>query len=262
VVGLLVENTLLKSFSQHLGELNLQDCDKLLTITNKHLARADVLPGIVSRERDVYARTFKNHRSDALGLMNMLDPGPNATETDRNDFLEVREMLRRRPESGPELMDTMVDLINLHYDATLSELKRPVWERSYPFAQDRSSRAARLLFALCPRSYARYGDRFASERTLLQLLAVHAKVIRYSILHNHLPNALEQVNPGDMGTDVFTGGPLKFTSLSRDAYEISSAGPCDRGDGNRVPGGRRTPITVKYQKSNEAVSSNSLKEKP
>jgi hypothetical protein len=247
VVGLLVENTILKSFSRHLDQLNLRDCDKLSGIARRRLTQEDVQPGIVSRERAVYARTFRNHRSDALGLLSTLDPGPNASRTARTEFSDVREMLRRKPEEGPALVDSMVELINTHYIATLGELKRPVWARGYPATQDRSSPAARLLFAICPRSYAQCGDRFASERTLLQLIAVHAAVIRYRIQHKHLPDELEQVNPGDIGTDVFTGGPLRFTRLGEDKWEVSSAGPWDRGDESSGSGGRRTPIIVQYR---------------
>jgi hypothetical protein len=249
VVGLLVENTVLKSFSCHLSKLTLQDCDRLARIADKHLSQDDVQLGIVGRERDLYARTFRNHRSDALGLLAGLHPGPNATKADQTDFLEVREMLRHRPEDGPELMDRIVELVNAHYDAVLSALKRPVWERDYSIAEDRGSPAARLLFSLCPRSYGRTGDRFASERTLLQLVAAHAAVIRYRILHKHLPNGLDQVHLGEIGVDVFTGGPLKFALLGGKAYEISSAGPCDRDDGTGGLSGKRKPISVQYQSS-------------
>src|SRR5262249_2753100 len=162
-----VENTTMRSFAQHLDELNLQDCDRLSKIVNKHLARRDVQFDILAKERDIYVRTFRNHRSDALGLCNVLEPGPNAAKSEREDFLAIREMLRQNPEEGPKLMDRIVDLVNVQLDATLTEIKRPVWERDYPTSQDHTTPAARLLFVFCPRSYARFGDRFASERTLL-----------------------------------------------------------------------------------------------
>jgi hypothetical protein len=144
-------------------------------------------------------------------------------------------------------MDKMADLINRHYNATLSELKPPVWERHYPSADDRLSPEARLLFSLCPRCYGRIGDRFASERALVQIIAVHAAVIRYRFLHKRLPATLVELKLGAAATDPFTGAPLNLTSLGGDAYEVSSAGPLNRGHGNAAASAARTPIVVRFQ---------------
>ncbi len=90
------------------------------------------------------------------------------------------------------------------------------------------------------------GDRFASEQVLLQILGVHAAVLRYRWQHRHLPGSLEELRLGDLAIDPFTRKSLTYQRVDDHTYEIGSAGAYDPGDAKRPPTGQRVSIIVPY----------------
>src|SRR5579871_1700504 len=178
VVGLYIENTILYTFSHHLDQLTLADCDKLIHIANHHLRSPDPQIALFTAERAMYLRSLRKYRTDAMALLDKVDPGPNASASDHLDYTTVCRWVRANPDSGAALFDQAAEQIGAHLDLTLAAIRRPAWERTYPEPIERNSLAARLIYSFGPSSYARLGDRFESERALVQILAAHAGVLR------------------------------------------------------------------------------------
>ena len=246
VVGLYIENITLRTFSHHLNQLTIRDCDKLIRVANHHLKQPDPQIALVTSERDMYLRSFRKYRTDAGGLLDKLDPGPNASVSDHNNYANVCRLVRANPDSGATIFDQATELVGSHFDQTLTEIKRPVWERKYPGPTERNSPAAKLIYSICPPSYSRMGDRFASEQVLLQILGVHAAVLHYWRQHHHLPNNVEELKLGKLVIDPFTGKSLSYKRFGDQAYEISSIGAYDPGNSKHPPTGQLVPITVSY----------------
>lgn len=246
VVGLYIENIALRAFSNHLDQLTIADCDKLIRVANAHLKLSDPQIALVASERDMYLRSLRMYRTDAGALLDKLDPGPNASVSDHRDYAGVCQLVRANPESGAAIFDQAAQLAGSFFDQTLSQLRRPVWERAYPGLIERDSPAAKLIGSICPPTYSRMGDRFASEHVMVQILATHAAVLRYHRRHGRLPVNLEVLNPGSLAIDPFIGGSLVYQRLADEAYEVSSAGAYDPGDSNHAPTGERVPIAVPY----------------
>jgi N-acetylneuraminic acid mutarotase len=244
VVGLYIQNITLQAFSPHLNQLTPRDCETLIRITTNHLNLPDPQIALVASERDMYVRSFRKYRADAGALLDQIGPGPNAEAAAQQDYADVRGLVRAHPDSGTMILDQAAEIVSAHYDRALSEIKRSSWERKYPGPIERVSPASRLIYSLCPPSYSRLSDRFASEHVMVQILALHAAVLRFGRRHGRLPASLEELKPGKRSVDPFTGRSLVYERLDGEAYRISSAGAYDLGDSRRPPTGKRVPITV------------------
>lgn len=246
VTGLYIENITLHAFSLHLKQLALPDCVKLIHVASDQLKRPDPQVFLVPAERDMFLRSLQKYRTDAVALLDQMDPGPNASASAHDDYTNVCRAVRSNPNSDAALFDQAAALVSEHYDQSLAEIKRPVWERQYPMPSERDSLAAKLVYAFVPPSYSRMGDRFASERVMLQILALHAAVLHYRQQSGHLPGSVEELKLGSLAVDPFTGTPLVYRRIGDQAYEICSVGAFDPGSSKHPPTGLRIPIVVSY----------------
>ncbi len=251
VVGLYVESILLRSFARHLNQLSTADCAKLVSIANKQLKRSDPQIILLTAERDMVLRSLRIYRANALVFLDKMDPGPNASVSDRDDYASVCRLVRENPDSGAAIFDRAAELVSEHFDQTLTEIKGPVWERKYPVPSERESPEAKLIYSFVAPSYSRMGNRFASGRAMLQMLAVHASIIAYSQQHGHFPASIEELKLGALAVDPFTGKALIYKRSNDQTYEISSAGAYDLGDAKHPPSGQRIAITFPYSPQNK-----------
>ena len=246
VVGLYIENISLHTFSNYLNQLTIADCNKLIRIVNNHLKLKDPQFSLISTERSIFLRSLRKYRTNAMTLLDAINPGPNASVSEKDDYSTMYRLIKENPESGSVIFDQSAQLIAKHYDLTLAEIRRPVWERKYPEPLERKSPASKLAFAFCPPSYSPMGGRFASNRMMVQMLGVQAAVLRHLKLRNRLPENLDELKLGNLAIDLFNGKPLAYMPSGGKAFTISSIGAFDPGDWKRPSTGKRVPIIALY----------------
>ena len=244
IVGLYIQNHFLWAFAKNFNQMDVQDCQKVQKIVGEHLMAPDLQISLINSERDTYLHSFQHYRSNPMGLLKQLDPGPNAGAKEKTNFAEVCNMIVENPGVGPSIFDEAMKVLDKHNRLTIAELKRPTWKRVYPGPEERTSPAAKLIYSLCQPSYSIIGNRFAAEQALVQIIGVHAAVIQFKLQNGHLPDNIEQLKLGRMAVDPFTGRQLSYQRHKDENYEIKSEGPWDPGDSKRPPSGKRVPISV------------------
>ncbi|MEP6757436.1 MAG: hypothetical protein ABJA67_18180, partial [Chthonomonadales bacterium] len=150
IVGLYIENHILWAFARSLSQMDLQDCKMVSRIVGEHLRVPDPQIFLVKSERDTYLRSLHLYRSNPIGLLKQLDPGPNVGAIEKNDFAEVCRLIIENPGVGPSIFDQALQVLDKHYSLTLAELDRPPWKRVYPGPEERTSPASKLTYSLDP----------------------------------------------------------------------------------------------------------------
>ncbi len=245
VVALYVDGIFIRQCARYVDQLSANDCKTLLRIVANRLHLPDPQFAVIAAERDMSIRTLLNHRLEAGLLLSKIVLPPNASMEEKDAYASVVRLVDTQPDRVPSVLDQATQQLAEYYDATITALHQPPWDRKYPELQVPSTPADGLVFAVAPRSYARIGYRYTVETALLHLLAARAAIRRFALEHQaHLPADLEALHLGALALDPFTGTLLTYVRHDDLSCQITSAGPPDLRRSGRAPTGNRVEISL------------------
>lgn len=190
LVGTAISAQVVRAYSMHLDQLSASDCGAVLTVVNAWLAVPDRLAEVLRGER----RFLVDQASLSM-------PG---TPVHRDAITIIAFLL-----------DTMAE-----------QVRRPPWQRKPLPPIEGEGPAVELARSLAPvEALSRAEEAFQREMGRVQVLGLHAAVRRFRWEHDRLPASLDEVKPGRLGVDPFTGGPVRYRLTGRDTYEITVADP-------------------------------------
>jgi hypothetical protein len=247
LVGVAIQATGISALGSHLEQLGARDCETLFRLATGEIKQPDPLPRLLEAERRfarttlAQARTADRATLEKMGreLFGMKEVGDDPERT--RALAEMRALL----DSPARLADVVGQAerrLDAYFDRAQEEVKKPAWERTWDLPKPDGSYAARIEQLLSP-SVTKPSEAFTTAAARLQLLAVHAAVLRYRWEREQVPPNLAALELGDLVIDPCTGAPLKYEPQGRRRYRLTSAGrPADANDPNAVEG--RRPLSI------------------
>jgi hypothetical protein len=242
LVSIAMDRIVVKRLAEHMDQLSVRDCDRLLTVVNDWLKAPDPSIAILEGERASIRRTLQKYRSQPEKLLASFLPGLKDDTEGKKQHNFLLSAFSRHPETAGPAFDQAQAMLDGFYDGIAAGLQKPVWERSeIPNPKDDGSSASKLFSLLAP-AFNRVTDRYGSDQAQLQLLGVHAAIHRYKWENDRLPENLEQLHVGALAIDPFSGKPFVYKRLDDKTYDLYSQGPLDRGTTDQPPSGQRVPV--------------------
>ncbi len=240
LVGIAIDAIAVKPFGDHLGQLSAKDCDRLVALVREWLRMPSAAAAIIANEKQFTLNTLDRLSRDPNSVAGMVAESTAPSDTLSAEILAVN---LKDPSALKGILAQAADVVRSHYDQALANLDLPPWEQKELPPPNKASLAGRIVEMLLP-FLPRVNDRYTSERTMLQLLGVHAAIRRYQWEHDALPNSLAELKLGPMAIDLFTGKLLDYKRTGERTYELGSVGPVERDDDNKPILGQRTPIRM------------------
>jgi hypothetical protein len=240
--GVAIAGVGVSGIAGHLEQLGARDCETLFRLAADELKQPDPLAHALGAERRSARTTLTRARAGDRPTLEHLgrELSYQADFTDdtqkRQEFEEMRALVDS-PARLSEVLGQAERRLDAFYDHAQGELKKPAWERTWDVPKPDGSLAARFeqLFSPAGRNAT---QPFIRRILQLQLLAVHATVLRYRWEHEQVPASLAALELGDLVIDPFTGAPLKYEPQGRRRYRLTSAGWPAGGDDPRAVNGR------------------------
>lgn len=216
LMGITWISTVTNATASHLERLTPSNCEELIRICRRWLAQPSLTQTILDREeRFVRHMSEEEFRKDAKG------------DVEQKQFLRL-----------------LAELFQHQRDAA----RRPAWERGNPVQEIPGLAASESLRDL-GESVARYVLVQDESPTRLRLLACHAMIQRFHWEWNRLPTTLQELTPGSLGIDPFTGMAFQYEKQAIRSYRLSSVGwPASKDeDGEEEPRAEsgRVPISLR-----------------
>jgi hypothetical protein len=239
LVGISIDIIVLDGLAQHLDQLALWDCDRIIQRSQEWLKTPSPLLHVVKNEHQFSQRYLRKFHDDSEKLLKQLEEDTQRSNQPVDPAkLELEHYINDHPTAVGALVDQTMALANKNYEATLTNLSLPYWQRKSLARNSRASMADRLAdFVLA--DYDRVLDRYDTEQARVHLLGVHAAIHRFQWQKNRLPNSLGELSLDDLIQDPYTGKPLVYIP-GGDRYELYSAGP----QGDRPAAGSGGPVTL------------------
>lgn len=244
LVAIAVDAIAIQPIGDHLDQLSVRDCDKLLAVAREWLDLPDPAIAILQTEKKIAMDVFNKYKADPVKLLKALDPGVQTPET-RQRFDALTQTFATNPNAAAGVFDESARILFSQYDQAISSINQPAWDRK-PFpAVDKSTAAGFLAleFGGGP-MLSRILDRYAREQAQIQMLGIHAAIHHRMWEFNSLPGSLAELKLGRMAFDPFSGRPFEYKRLEGMRYTLTSIGPIDRDPKPGAPAGGRTPISV------------------
>jgi hypothetical protein len=238
--GRKITQSLLEAFARHLDQLSAADCDHLLKVCREWLAAPAPAAALLEVERQMDQEALARVRAQPDLLLQWWPNeivGAGAPET------VIAAMARQDLAGFRAVIASASEQVDRHFQHALEQLRRPAWQRESTSLPPDRSPAGRLAGCLCfADNTDRFLDSFTEEQALGQLLGCHAAIRRYRWEYDRLPTSLQELTPGELAIDPFTGERLRYTVRGRE-YDLSSAGRRGRDHRpNAVDG--RVPVTL------------------
>ncbi len=150
-------------------------------------------------------------------------------------------------QAPPDIRDEVKAIFNREYDRLAALVRQPAWERPEPEPIRGDSVAERFAAALWETlrpTLVLVQDRWTQEQAQVQLLGVHAAILRYRWENDRLPASLDALHLGSLATDPFTGKSFVYKTTGETTYDLRSEGPLDRGKEGQPPSGEHVPVYV------------------
>ncbi len=244
LVRVAVDAIATRTFADHLGQLSARDCDRIVALALQWMSTPDPSVEVMLGEKRAATETWKRIRSDPTQVEELL---PNTDDEDEAERVKAAryhmeiDALAQNPPAYTALIDSVHSRIVGRMDAEIANLQLPPWKRKLLDTKADDSLVGYLAETLMP-TFDTVSDRFVTDQVKIQLLGMQAAILRYLWEHERLPDSLRQLRLPNLIMDPFTGEPLIYRRTGPRAYELSSAGPYDRGDGETPPSGKRLPI--------------------
>jgi len=243
LVAIAVDAIAIRPVADHLDQLSVRDCEKLLTLAREWLLLPDPAIAILQSDRKAALAVFEKYKSDPAKLVAMLDIGNKSPDSKARN-VELAQSLSANPNAATPVFDQAIQILAVQYDHAVASLSQPMWERK-PFPPiDRSTPAGYLAseFGGGP-VLLRVLDKYAKEQAQVQMLGVHAAIRRWQWEHNSLPPTLGELNVGRMIVDPFSGKPFDYKTVGAARYTLTSIGPLERDPAAGAAPNQRQPIT-------------------
>jgi hypothetical protein len=225
LVGNAINSIVLNRFAGQLNQMSARDCDRILKIVKDWLAIADPTAETLAGERDVVLKELANATQSPDRLEKFLT----GTFAGGDEAQEKQiEGIKQQVKSDPNLMRTILEDASKHlrsaYDHAIAQASLPPSQRDAKEADIApTSYGAALAGFLLP-AQNQFLAATAKGRVQLQILGVHAAILRYKWEHEELPASLDVLKIGELALDAFTGQPFEY-KRDGDRYTLSSAGP-------------------------------------
>lgn len=235
LVGIAIDGTVLNMIAQHLDQFSVRDCDGLIALAREWLAMPDPASALIGADQDAVLGILDRARVDPQGFMDAAGWTPEEKDQ-AQQFLA--NLTLQDPGAVDKLANDLAFLMSARYAAFQEELRKPYPLRSPvpPVPTDTLVGMVFYRMGIEP-AYERASDRFVTDQTQIQLLAVHAAIHKYRWEHECWPPSLGVLSLGTLALDPFTGRPFAYRVTSS-AYELSSAGPPDRSGESVTPQSR------------------------
>jgi hypothetical protein len=240
LVAIAVDAIAIRPIGDHLEQLSVRDCDKLLAIARDWMLLPDPAIAILQADKQHSLDAFRKYKADPVKLLKMLDPGSLSPQSKKR-IDDLEQSYSQNPNLASASFDEAARLLSGQYDHAIASLSQPQWERK-PFPPIDTQTEAGFLAS-------EYGggavllrvlDRYTREMAQVQLLGVHAAIRRRLWEYNALPGSLDELKLGKMIVDPFSGRPFEYKRLVGNKYTLSSIGPVDPTSSS----GDRTPIRL------------------
>jgi hypothetical protein len=243
LVGVAVESIAIHQIARNMQQLSARDCEQVIALVLERLNAPDPLLRVMQGERDFQRRMlremFQEMQKEA-GKASSLTP-----EEEAEQDPEVKEMIRQirqNPAAMEAYQTEAMNLMTARFDLLFAELKKPLWERKETQQEMPDTPAGKLIGTLMELTGStRTTESLTRGQVNVQLLGMHAAIRRFRWEHNRLPVNLEELKPGKLAIDPFTGQPLVYKRLDERNYELYSAGPMVYNEQGE-PSGRRDHI--------------------
>jgi hypothetical protein len=244
LVAIAVDAIAIRPIGDHLDQLSVRDCDKLLAVAREWLELPDPAIAIIQKEKKLAMETFNKYKADPPKLLKLLDPGVQTTET-RQRFDELHQTFAANPNAATGIFEDSARILSGQYDQAIENVNRPAWDRKpYP-PVDQSTPGGFLAAEFGGgQILTRILDRYTREQAQVQLLGIHAAIHRRIWELNSPPDSLIELKLGKLIIDPFSGRPFEYKRLEGSRYTLSSIGPIDRDAKPGAPAGARTPVSI------------------
>ncbi len=180
-------------------------------------------------------------RKLAEAWLSLPDPAIAALMSERD------HMARRAEEVGiPRDRPNVVALLGACYDAFIGQLRIEPWRRSMPRLATGDSpdeRLAEELWTGMAPSFEKILERWTLQIAQMQLFGVHAAIRWHLWEYGKVPQTLDELKLGRLALDPFTGSPMEYKPTGPETYELTCAGPFERGPEGESTG-RRQPFSL------------------
>lgn len=235
LVGVAIDSVVLNGVAEHYDQLSVADCTRLIQIAQEWLKTPSPLRHVVENEHKFSLRYLSSFRNNSERLLKQIDLTEDTAGGASGEpaAVELARYVNDHPTEVNTLVDQATTLANAEFEATITNLNLPFWQRKPVVHNSRASMPARLV-SVFTADYDRVLERYDTERAKIHLLAVHAAIHRFRWENNRLPRTIGELQMNELTQDPYTGKPLVYT-LHGDTYELYSAGPQGSSSGPSGP---------------------------
>ncbi len=243
LVGVAVELIVITQIARHMPQLSARDCEQVIGLARERLNAPDPLLPVMEGERDVQMKMLREMFEEMHRAAGKEPSRTQEAEEEQDPEMEkILRQMRQNPEAMEAWQTEAVNLLKARYDLLFAELRRPPWERREIRQEMPDTPAGRLIGVMAQLTGSlRSAEAFTRAQANLQLLGMHAAIRRFLWEHDRLPSGLEELKPGRLAIDPYTGQPLIYRRLNDREYELYSAGPIVYNEEGQ-PSGRRDNI--------------------
>lgn len=245
LVGISVDTIAIRQLSEHLDQLSMRDCDRLLALVRAWLDLPDPAIPLIRFEKASMAFVWNKYKADPVKLLTLIKPQKDDPPLRKQQFENVRQELTANPNSAAALFDQARLMNTARFDQVIDSLNQPAWNRKPPTPIDQTTMAGVLAELMAgDRMLGTVLDRYSQEQAQIQMLGVHALIRHYLWEYGSLPGGLADLKLGKLALDPFNGQPFEFKRLEGTRYSLASIGPIDRNPAPGTIAGQRIPIQI------------------
>lgn len=212
--GIAVDAIVLVRFVDHLDQLSVGDCDRLLDVVTEWLGRPDPAIAIYATERDLALQRMVKYRMDGPKILDYLRQGfPEQNEEEDGKALlyiqQLDDLLQSDPLTAAALIDQAKARVETHFNRLITNIRLPYWQCD-EIEERRAGTLTDFIANSCAGSYAQTRIKFTQEQAYVQMLGVHASIHKYQWEHGRLPASLRELRSDLLARDPFTGQPFLY----------------------------------------------------
>ena len=250
MTGFQVEDTVVLPLAQHLDQLSLHDCDRLLELAEDWDRTPNAIIFAMERERrGGIIMMQKLAGEDGQKLRDMLLRLPaDALKADSDEAKIVAQLRTLDTKGWKDMTVRLAASVDKLYTQSEEDLQTPYWKREAPptappVPKDFLSNVEGFMTASMKPQIRKLESAYATRQAYAHLLGVHAAIRHYQWEHNSLPPTLKELKIINLLVDPFTGNDLIY-KVDKDTYTLASAGAVVYGrDGKPDPAARK-PVTL------------------
>jgi hypothetical protein len=233
LVGISIDATAVERLARHFDQMSLGDSIHVIGVAQEWLKLQSPTESLLASENKSMHNMLDACRKDPERLRTIVKlMQPKGQAASEMDFaaLELSDYVNANIAGLTAIVDQAEGMADAAYHAQVAEIRKPPYQRSpVPHFEVRADMAHRLCGLISP-SYSVAMERFDADRARMHLLGVNGAIHRFRWENNRLPGSLADLKLPSLTTDPFTGEPLKY-KVTGDRYELYSAGPASRGNG-------------------------------